>query len=148
MNFSWQLEPTEAGLVYDHGNEIDIQWNQFDGNAEVTLSATADNNCSLEPSIKHITLVGYSTSEWQPISFELFPNPTDGTVNLSIGETLQGKTIIEVYNLLGELMTQKTISSIPKGEIFSIDLSRLTPGLYIVKLNTEKGNYSKKISLK
>ena len=96
---------------------------------------------------KHISLIENSTSEWHSVDFDLFPNPTDGKINLVLGESLQGKAAIEVYNLLGERMLNKSIGRVLKGETLSLDLSHLVSGLYIIKLNTENGSYSKKVSV-
>ena len=147
IHYIWQLEPVEAGVIYDRGNEIDILWNLIDGDEEVTLTVTADNGCDMEPVTKTISLIGYSTSEWHATSFDLFPNPTDGKVNLVINEALQEKAVVEIYNLLGERMMAKNLSSLQKGETCTIDLSQLVSGLYIITLHSENGSYSKKVSV-
>ena len=147
VRYIWQLEPAKAGVIYEHGNGIDILWNLHEADMEATLSVTDDNGCTLEPATKHISLIGYSAPEWHSIDFELFPNPTDGKVNLVIGETLQGKAVIEVFNLLGERMLVQTTHQLRQGETISIDLSRMVSGLYIIKLSTENGSCSKKVSV-
>ena len=148
MNFVWQLVPAEAGVIYDHDNAIDIVWNQHEGDAEVVLSVKADNGCDMEPSTKTISLIGYDIPEWSSVSFDLFPNPTDGKVNLIVGETLQGKAVVEVYNLLGERMMTKNISHLQKNETLPMDLGRFVSGLYIIKLSTENGSCTKKVSVR
>ena len=148
IHYLWQLEPEEAGIIYDQGNEIDILWNLLDGDAEVTLTLTADNGCDDTPVSKTISLIGYATPEWVMPSFELFPNPTDGKVNLVVGETLQGKAMVEVYNLLGERMMAKNIGNLQGGETFTLDLSHLASGLYIIKLGSENGCCTKKVSVR
>ena len=148
VHYIWQLNPTEAGIIYDHGNEIDILWDLHEGDMEATLSVTADNGCAVEPITKRISLIGYSTTEWTVPHIEIFPNPTDGKVNLVIGETQQGKAFIEVYNLLGERMMAKNVHHLQKGETVSLDLSSLVSGLYIIKLNSVNGSCSKKVSVK
>ena len=148
INYLWQLEPAEAGVIYDFGHEVDIFWNQHEGDAEVSLILTADNGCDNTPVSKRISLIGYSTSEWHVADFDLFPNPTDGKVNLVVGETLQGKVVIEVYNLLGERMFTKNFYDLQKGEALSLDLNHLVSGLYIIKLSTNNGSCTKKVSVK
>lgn len=148
VHYLWQLNPAEAGIIYDRGNEIDILWNLSDGDAEVTLTVTADDACDMEPATKSISLIGYSTPEWHIASFELFPNPTDGKVNLVAGETLQGKAMVEVYNLLGERMMAKSLGHLQQGETITLDMSRLASGLYIIKLSTADGCYTKKVSVR
>ena len=147
IRYLWQLEPANAGYIYGNGNEVDILWNQHENDTEATLSVTAENGCATEPVAKHISLIENSTSEWHSVNFDLYPNPTDGKVNLVLNESLQGKASIEVYNLLGERMMSKSIGRVLKGETLSLDLSHLVSGLYIIKLNTENGSYSKKVSV-
>lgn len=148
VHYLWQLTPAEAGIIYDRGSEIDILWNLSDGDAEVTLTVTADGACVTEPMTKNISLIGYSTPEWHIASFELFPNPTDGKVNLVAGETLQGKAMVEVYNLLGERMMAKSLGNVQQSETITLDMSRLASGLYIIKLSTADGCCTKKVSVR
>ena len=148
VHYLWQLTPAEAGVIYDRGNEIDILWNLSDGDAEVTLTVTADDACVTEPMTKSISLIGYYTPEWHIASFELFPNPTDGKVNLVAGETLQGKVMVEVYNLLGERMMVKSLGHLQQSETITLDMSRLASGLYIIKLSTADGCCTKKVSVR
>ena len=147
IRYLWQLEPATAGSIYNHGNEIDILWNLNEGDADVTLSVMAVNGCSSEPVTKTISLIGYSTAEWSSVNFDLYPNPTNGKVNLVIGKTLQGKAVIEVYNLLGERVLVQKASQLRQGETITLDLSKMVSGLYIIKLSTENGCCSKKVSV-
>ena len=148
IHYLWQIEPAETGFIYEHGHEIDILWNLHEGDAEVTLTVATETGCEVEAITKTISLIGYSTSEWHSTDFDLFPNPTDGTVHLVIGETLQDKAIVEVYNLLGERMMAKNVHTLQKGEALNLDLSHLVSGLYIIKLSTENGSCSKKVSVR
>ena len=148
IRYLWHLEPSNAGCIYGYDNEIDILWNQHENDREATLSVTAENGCITQPTTKHISLINYSTPEWHSVDFDLYPNPTDGKVNLVIGETLQGKAIVEVYNLLGEQMMAKMVSHLQKGETYTLDLSHLVSGLYIIKLSTINGSCSKKVSVR
>jgi hypothetical protein len=147
INYIWQLEPQEAGIVFAHGNVADVVWSFQPNIYEATLMVSADASCSQTLS-KSISIDLLSTDE-KPVSlFTLYPNPTDGNINLFIEESLQGKAVVEVYNLLGEKMTEKTVGRLPKGGVVSLDLGRFAPGLYIIRINTEKGIYSKKLSLR
>ncbi len=146
LNLIWELDPANAGYIYGFGDAVDILWDQSQGDIEANLHVFTNYDCTALD--KHISLIGYSTPEWHETSFELFPNPTDGKVNLVVGETLQGKAIIEVYNLLGEQMIAKKVSHLQKGETYTLDLSHLVSGLYIIKMSTENGSCSKKVSVR
>lgn len=147
IEYIWQLEPEEAGHIFAHGNEADIVWSFDHDITEAILTVSANTSCSQSLS-KTIQIDILSVEEQNLSPFTLYPNPTDGKVSLSFDETLQGKAIVEVYNLLGERMMVKNVNQLTKGSTFNLDLNRLASGLYIVILNTEKGSYGKKVSLK
>lgn len=148
LRYHWELDPVEAGCIFDFGHEIDIRWNLHEGDAEVTLSVTAENECATAPSIKPISLVGEATDEWQSIPIELFPNPTDGVVNIVLGENSQGKILIEVFNILGERLLVSKAQNLSKSETITLDLSHLSPSLYIIKVNTAHGSTCIKTSVR
>ena len=148
INYLWHLDPVEAGTIYSHGNAIDLVWNLHEGDMEASLTVTTDNGCETEPITKTISLIGTGTTEWNHFDFDLFPNPTDGKVNLVVSKSLNGNAVIEVYNLLGERMLHQKTSQMHQNETISIDLSKLSSGLYIITLRTENGSCSKKVSVR
>jgi hypothetical protein len=148
VNYYWQLEPEEAGIVFSHGNTADIAWNYSDDIIEANLSVAADAACSQAPLSKSIQLSLVSVSEQASSCFALYPNPTDGMVNLIVGQDLQGKSTVEVYNMLGARMTIKTFNNLTKGQSIAFDLQHCAPGLYIVRLCNDNGCWSQKVSIK
>ena len=147
ITYHWQLEPEEAGHLFAHGNEADIVWSYDPSITEATLTVTANADCSQTLS-KTIQIDVLSTEEQSTAPLSLFPNPTDGKIHLRFEAEEQGKAFVEVFNLLGEKMITKNVQPLSHGEVVSLDLSRLAPGLYIVKLNTKNGIFSKKVVLK
>lgn len=148
IQYLWQIEPASAGQIFGHGNEMDILWNTNNDITEVLISVMADNGCETTPISKSVSLIGASAPEWQAVHYDLFPNPTDGKINLVVGEAVQGKAVVEVYNLLGERMLVQNCRHLQAGETLSLDLSRLVSGLYIIKLSTENGSCSRKVSVR
>jgi hypothetical protein len=147
ITYFWQLEPEEAGHLFAHGHEADVVWSFDPSITEATLTVTADASCSqmLSKTIK-VDVLG--AEERIAVPFSLFPNPTDGKIYLRFEEAEQGKVFVEVFNLLGEKMITKNIHPLPNCEAVSLDLNRLAPGLYIIKLNTERGSFSEKVILR
>ncbi len=77
--------------------------------------------------------------------FTIYPNPTNGKINLKINQTedLKIKNII-VYNVFGaELFLDFQI----KSNHLQIDLTQLPNGVYFVELQTANKNYRKKLVL-
>lgn len=147
INYQWQLEPAEAGRLFAYGDGVDIVWSFIDGITEATLTVTADASCS-ESLSKAIKIDLLSTEEQFSPCFSLFPNPTDGAVSLTFGKNLLGKSVVEVYNVLGTRMMSKTFQNLSEGQSIEIDLNRYASGIYIVKLCNDEGCWSKKVSVK
>jgi hypothetical protein len=62
----------------------------------------------------------------------LFPNPTKGKIFISNDELVIKE--VSVYNVLGSLVAK------------TLDLTGQAKGLYIVKINTDRGSIIRKIS--
>lgn len=97
-------------------------------------------------------------SEWMDISpsptsinenevsatLNLFPNPSNGFVNLEYISGNQGNIIISVVNTLGA--TVYTTNAVSNGSLNkSIDLSQLTKGIYFVNVSSNNGTTTKKL---
>ena len=148
LAYLWQLEPAEAGFIIEHGHAIDIVWDFRHNITEATLSVTSDASCIQETLSKTIEIDPVSLSEKRQPSFSLYPNPTDGKVNLIIGQNLQGKSVVEVYNVLGARMMDKTFQNLTTGQSIAFDLQHYTPGIYIIKLSNDEGCWSQKVSVR
>lgn len=68
---------------------------------------------------------------------KVYPNPTNGFVELSINELIDSNSYIELYNNLGVLLKKMSINNTDKTKL--IDLSDYSLGLYFLKVNTKKG---------
>jgi hypothetical protein len=147
-SYIWQLDPAEAGSIIGHGNAVDIIWDFRHDITEATLSVTADASCIQETLSKTIQIDPLSVSEECQSSFSLYPNPTDGKFNLVITRELQGKSVVEVYNVLGTRLTSKTFRNLTKGQNVTFNLQHYSPGIYIIKLCNDEGCWSQKVSIK
>ncbi|MDH7448341.1 T9SS type A sorting domain-containing protein [Aquimarina sp. 2201CG14-23] len=78
--------------------------------------------------------------------FSFFPNPADTDINLIL-DNLEGQSIeITLFNLQGKRVFNENYSTNQK-EI-GIDVSRITPGLYIVKIDNGKNAGIKRLIVK
>lgn len=85
------------------------------------------------------TLTGINDLTHATNSLKVFPNPTSGlfTIQLINGCLADNNNTIEVYNILGEIVTvQKFQNAVNK----NIDLSTQPNGVYFYKVITENGN--------
>ena len=114
---------------------------------QFTVTATKQNRFRFEQDVT-MRYSGQGTEEQTTFDFDLYPDPTDGKVNLTVGKNLDVKAVVEVYNLQGERLLSQDVQNLRKGETFEIDLNDFVSGMYIIRLRTEKGSCSKKVSVR
>ena len=69
--------------------------------------------------------------------FSVYPNPVHDILNIGTKNTIELKTMT-IYDLLGQL-----VIAVPNAQSISkIDVSKLTIGIYFLKMNTDKGTSS------
>jgi len=80
-----------------------------------------------------------SVDENEINGLEIYPNPTNGIVSIE-GEGIKG---IVIYNALG----QSVYASDVKNEMIQINMKQFGTGMYMVKIMSEKGNATRKVSV-
>jgi hypothetical protein len=71
-------------------------------------------------------------------SLKVYPNPANHFIYLN-NLQLQEKTMIGIYNTLGEAV----LTAISSDQIPSLDVSKLSDGLYLIKANDQVGRFMK-----
>ena len=84
---------------------------------------------------KYNTITGVH-SNFTPIHFEIFPNPTAGKLIIST-DSKMNHTEVTVYNIMGEPVLKTTS--------LSLDISNQPKGLYFVRVESELGTTTKKV---
>lgn len=97
--------------------------------AETIYDAYLISNCT--SNISDAVMIQFTTltlgvDDINSISFNFYPNPTQGIVNFKSNEIVE---VIEVYNMLG----QKVLSIAPKSANFTADFSSVNSGVYFIK---------------
>jgi hypothetical protein len=108
--------------------------------SSVVITAAVANGCGTGPSSVYPVLVNRScrvSSEFQ--TSILYPNPATDEVHLRIGEMSNGSCILEVFDLLGNKVTEQKIG--PQGEHLEVTIrtSDWTPGMYVIRLHDASG---------
>jgi PKD repeat protein len=75
----------------------------------------------------------------------VFPNPTNGIVNINTGNLNAEQTNIRIMNINGQVLSSEI--KVQNNQI-TIDLSTMAEGLYFLHLETAENTYVYKISLK
>lgn len=73
----------------------------------------------------------------------IYPNPAEGFVNLLLKEPWKS-AVVQVYNTAGSMMMAKKVTS---GES-TLNISAFSPGLYLVKISSDKVMKTRKLHIK
>jgi subtilisin-like proprotein convertase family protein len=77
-------------------------------------------------------------------SFNLFPNPTNGIINISKTGKVGEKYTLKITNSIGQLLISQTVS--PNTD-YKIDLSNQSSGLYFVTLVSDHSSETQKVTI-
>jgi hypothetical protein len=72
----------------------------------------------------------------------VYPNPTDGIVNISLGNISNSKIFISVYDVMGNEVYRKQFEA---ATIYQIDLSDKSSGMYMIRIFNEKQQVARKL---
>lgn len=81
------------------------------------------------------------------IQFGIFPNPTTGIVTLYYSGIQQKSAVVKVENVIGQVLFQKNITNLEKGNSIELDLKGYAKGIYLIQLEAGNGKVTKKVVL-
>lgn len=124
-SYLWSADGGE--VLQSIANSAQIQWNAGP-EGTITVTKTSDKGCYADTNqIVPILFVGIDTPE--EFAFILFPNPTDGIIEIQLKE-LRGSDRIEILDLQGRVVYTKNLNNTST----QIDLSALANGAYTVRM--------------
>ena len=85
------------------------------------------------------------TNTKQFLGVNLFPNPSNGTVNFEFKDAIAIKSI-EIYNSLGALVLAEKVNG--NNNLVQINANELSNGFYLAKIVSNKGFETKSFTLK
>ncbi|MDP1725934.1 MAG: SBBP repeat-containing protein [Bacteroidota bacterium] len=117
-----------AGNIYASGNFMGTC--DFDPNAG-TSNLTSSSDGDIFVLKLNLSLVGIeSINDSKQTFFNLYPNPTRGILNVEADELNGGVFDIQIMNLMGQVLMEKTALTANS----MIDIQQLSAGLYAVKI--------------
>lgn len=143
INFETSSIVDAAGNSLSLINYKDIDSNPYQGISYYRLKQTDFNGTF---SYSKIVAVNYSFSS---DGMSIFPNPTDGELNINIKE-LEGKEVLVVIrDITGKECFSKVILSQENQQLIAVDSEqKLASGTYIITASSSNKLYSKKIIVK
>ena len=94
------------------------------------VNTTVDTDVANQPEVESIELEEYEVVIQNSFELKLYPNPSDGIINLEWNTNLTEEMKISVFDLLGR---QVETFNLKAGQIVQKDLSHLEDGVYIFR---------------
>ncbi len=139
-NLYFKNIPVQVKAIAEEGYQFS-HWLETGETTEI-INFVAGDDAILTPIFDE--LVNVEEPE-ELISYQVFPNPTTGKVNLLANFDEATKATIAVYDFLGKVIYTKTINSISVSE--QLDLSKQPAGVYLLNITTEKGTITERLLL-
>lgn len=141
---NWETILTHKGA--GNSNEI-INYFDLDNNPLNRLTYYRLKQTDFDGKYNYSDIVSVQNIEEQQIN--IFPNPTNGSFNLSINGVERQNSLIEIYSPLGKMVYSKTIRH--QDGVFTTDIdlpNKLSSGIYLIYVNIGDELFREKLIIK
>lgn len=146
LDFSSFSGDDELGIVTNadgDANGADLAWEQWSDENWYSMNNAwnsqneGDFDLAIFPILCPQNVTGMDE---EVVVFNLFPNPNNGQFTLLNSNVLEGT--MRVFDVLGKQIEQQQING---HQVVEVDLRNNEPGIYLVKVETQKGNWVERI---
>jgi len=81
------------------------------------------------------------------VELSIYPQPSNGIINIKLSEVQSQNPVIAVYDLLGNKISEIE-SDHENGTVYSINLEDKKAGYYFLKIQTDDTIFSRRITIK
>jgi len=106
-----------------------------------TDTAGASASTTLKITVTPVTSTDQITGKCEKVT--IFPNPTEGLINVSLDDFSDKTALAEISNLMGEILHKKTFEN-----SITMDLAGKPKGLYFLKLKIDNEVLIRKVCIK
>jgi hypothetical protein len=75
----------------------------------------------------------------------VYPNPASSTASIDLNVNGLKEVQISIVNMMGQRVYSNSIADMSGEQMLNVDVSTLAPGMYVVHIETDKGNAVKKL---
>lgn len=95
--------------------------------------------------IEDLTIVAAEELEAEGFSFQVFPNPARDVLNLSLDfKERQTEVFLQLTDVLGRVVQQRRLQNVQQEQL-QWQVDHLEPGMYLLSLQTEAGQQTRKV---
>jgi hypothetical protein len=104
-----------------------------------TVTVTDANGCSdMQTVVVNAAALGIANNTMQS-SITVYPNPTSGTLSVSITSLSNSNCTISVYNAVGQLVYNQAAEIVEGNNVFPVSMEGMEEGLYTIKIISNDG---------
>ncbi len=108
-------------------------------NGSTTLIGRIGNGIAVRNIAVRLANIRTATADLTPIlKAILSPNPTSNAVNIAFSNDFTGKVNVQIADIRGAIMMQKTFEKVGSDFQTTLDVNTLTHGTYLVRILTDK----------
>ncbi|WNJ19590.1 PKD domain-containing protein [Pontibacter sp. G13] len=151
VSFTGQvLDADSVEWIFGDGNtsNMSVVDHTYDTAGTYTAIFTAWNTCNGDSIVvtEEVVIEDISSSlnELANASLEVFPNPSAGVFNVSLEMANAADVKVTVTNLLGQVVTESTVTQATSAN-WSLDLAGQQAGVYLLNIQTEAGQLTRKL---
>jgi hypothetical protein len=146
--YSWQIDPLEAGTISGHTTTGNVQWNMsYLGTAMISVKAI--NECGESAYSEEYQVTVDNTTAIHElvdgIDMRIYPNPSTGIIMLDMSSGKDQRIDIRVYNALGDIVFTESGIQFNGNYNRTLDFSSLSEGMYFLQINTQNRLFTKKL---
>lgn len=114
--------------------------------AQFDSSSPYDAGYQIQPRYMEDIIPLSNVNEEENVNVSLYPNPTKGNLNITVGVDLKNAQI-EVLDMTGKLVFSKIANNLMEGQTFTINLSDKSNGVYMVRVKGDTYQVTRRIVL-
>lgn len=122
-----------AGIVLP---ELEIPEYDFTGNDRIVMD-------TIDIGAYEFQVISRNQPEYPSHEFKAFPNPTEGLIRLTIPETHEKSSVLELFSITGQKLDTYFVHT----DNPVLNLSGIKKGIYYLRLKTDQEIYTQKIIL-
>lgn len=149
LDFSWALTPNSGFSYISNTTSISkspiIKFTSA-GNYTVALTSTNSAGSDVETKSNYIHVGASGIESLNENDLNIYPNPTKGIVNISLGNFASKSIEITIYNYIGTVVKSIVVNNLADDKI-ALDLSDQAQGIYYISLKSENNIITRKITL-
>ncbi len=159
-NFIWSTNLDTVSFINQSSNASSYSWDFGDGNTDnsfqpthvyaspgtYTVTLTVNNGCGPNTISKDVTVGTVGILDEGSLNFNIYPNPTNGLFTIKATNLTGDKFDISIIDSKGKEVIKKSTNSLNSSFNVNFDLSKLSSGLYTIKIIGENSISIRKVS--